>query len=68
MKRQRQIEIKMTTANFSLTRCNGKHCIWNHNVYKQARVVTSRTPSDCRTMKNIERDINEQLRLYAVRS
>ena len=58
----------MKISDFSLTRFNGKHCIWNHNVYKQARVVTSRTPSDCRVMKNIQRDINQQLRLYVIRS
>jgi predicted RNA binding protein YcfA (HicA-like mRNA interferase family) len=49
----------MKVNQFTLKRSKGKHIVWEH--FSGATVTTSKTPSDHRALKNIQRDIKREL-------
>jgi len=54
-----QVTPLMRVHEFTLRRESGKHRIWQHA--SGALVTTSKTASDHRALKNIERDIRRSL-------
>lgn len=51
---QRELESIALSHGFALHRSSGKHLIWRHAT--GAQVVSAKTPSDRRSLKNFERD------------
>ena len=56
----KEIKKLMKENNYELVRAK-KHLIWKHKVFG-GMITTPKTPSDWRALKNIQRDIRNQLR------
>ena len=59
----RELKKMMQSNDFVLVR-QKRHLVWEHSITKR-KVVTSATPSDWRTLKNTQREINKVLALCA---
>tara|TARA_B100000575_G_scaffold265455_1_gene242025 strand:- start:93 stop:350 length:258 start_codon:yes stop_codon:yes gene_type:complete len=56
----KEIKKLMKENNYELVRSK-RHLIWKHRIFG-GMITTPKTPSDWRALKNIQRDIRNQLR------
>jgi hypothetical protein len=64
MKLKKQLCKLMKNNNYSIIR-QKKHYVWGHDYLNCPNIVTSKTPSDLRVLKNVQKQINHSLSLAA---
>ena len=64
MKLKKQLCKLMKNNNYSIIR-QKKHYVWGHDYLNCHNIVTSKTPSDLRVLKNVQKQINHSLSLAA---